>query len=62
MNTLTEAEVEEAALSWLGGLGWDVAHGPDISHDGDFPERASYEDVITSSAKRRFVRKTDNAI
>ena len=26
MTTLTEAEVEEAALEWLGGLGWRVAH------------------------------------
>ncbi|MDE2638398.1 MAG: type I restriction endonuclease subunit R [Chloroflexota bacterium] len=46
MNTFTEAEVEQAALAWLGGLGWDVAHGPDIALNGDFPERGTYEDVV----------------
>ena len=28
---LTESDVEEAALAWLQGLGWRVAHGPDIA-------------------------------
>ena len=28
MTTLTEADVEAAALDWLSGLGWQVAHGP----------------------------------
>ena len=27
----TESEVEDAALTWLGNLGWQVAHGPDIA-------------------------------
>ncbi|MDE2949909.1 MAG: type I restriction endonuclease subunit R [Chloroflexota bacterium] len=43
---MEEKDVEQAALVWLGGLGWHVAHGPDISRDGDFPERGDYEDVI----------------
>ncbi len=46
ITAITEAEVEQVALTWLGGLGWDVAHGPDISRDGDFPERGTYEDVV----------------
>ena len=33
MTTLTEAAVEEAALGWLVGLGWGVAHGLDIAPD-----------------------------
>ena len=37
MTTLTEADVEAAALSWLAGLGWQVARGPEIA-----PERATY--------------------
>ena len=28
---VSESTVEEAALDWLAGLGWSVAHGP-ISH------------------------------
>ena len=31
MTTITEADVEQAALDWLVGLGWQVAHGPDIA-------------------------------
>ena len=43
---MEEKDVEEAALIWLESLGWRVAHGPDISLNGDFPERGSYEDVV----------------
>ena len=28
MTTITEAEVEQAALEWLAGLGWQTARGP----------------------------------
>ena len=31
MTTITEADVEEAALAWLADLGWGVEHGPDIA-------------------------------
>ena len=31
MATITEAEVEQAALNWLAGFGWAVTHGPDIA-------------------------------
>ena len=34
MTTLTEADVEAAALAWLAGLGWGVAHGPRLSGRG----------------------------
>lgn len=27
---LSETTIEEAALAWLGGLGFTVKHGPDI--------------------------------
>ena len=33
MTTITEADVEQAALAWLSGLGWQTAHGPDIHPD-----------------------------
>ena len=34
MTTLSESDVEAAALDWLEGLGWRTAHGPDIGPDG----------------------------
>ena len=33
MTALTEAVVEEAAMTWLIGLGWEVTHGLDIAPD-----------------------------
>ena len=46
MTTITEADVEQAALDWLRGLGWGVAHGPDIAPDTPGPERADYGEVV----------------
>ena len=31
MTTITEADVEHAALNWLEGLDWRIAHGPNLS-------------------------------
>ena len=31
MSYITEADAEQAAVSWLEGVGWQVAHGPDIA-------------------------------
>ena len=52
MTTITEAEVEQAALDWLQGLGWQVAHGPDIAPDGDNPERDDYGQVVLEQRLR----------
>ncbi|MHB1352239.1 MAG: hypothetical protein ACYC5S_07135 [Thiobacillus sp.] len=30
MSGISEDVVEQAILEWLAGLGWSVAHGPDI--------------------------------
>ena len=27
ITTITEADVEQAGLAWLAGIGWRVAHG-----------------------------------
>ena len=45
MTTITEADVEQAALDWLSGLGWQVAHGPDIAPDTPNAERDDYGQV-----------------
>ena len=46
MTTITEADVESAALDWLAALGWQVAHGPDIAPDTPRTERDDYEQVV----------------
>ena len=46
MTTITEADVEQAALSWLSKIGWTVAHGPDIAPDAPDAERDDYGQVV----------------
>ncbi len=46
MSGIAESHVEEAALAWLGELGYAQAGGPDIGPDAATPERASYGDVF----------------
>jgi len=50
--TITESVVEEAALDWFKGLGYQYLPGPDIACDGVSPERASYADVILTDRLR----------
>ena len=46
MTTLTEADVEQAALDWLSSLGWGVAHGLDIAPGTPNAERGDYGRVV----------------
>ena len=48
MTTITEADVEQAALDWLRDLGWQAAHGPDIGPDAPNAERDDYGQVVHS--------------
>ena len=52
-SAFTESTVKQAALAWMEAIGWRVAHGPDISPDGDTltpflsqRERESYSEVV----------------
>ncbi len=53
----TESVVEDAALSWLEGLGYTVAHGPEIAPGEMFAERSdpSYRDVVLERRLREAV-------
>ncbi len=46
MSTFAESTIEEAALAWLGGLGWEVLHGPEIAPGAAGAERGTYRDVV----------------
>ena len=55
MTAITENDVEQAALAWLKGLGWQAAHGPNLSACDaqagiapDMPgaERTDYGEVV----------------
>lgn len=46
IQVLSESVVEEAAIDWLKGLGYQHLAGPDIACDGSHPERGSYADIV----------------
>lgn len=46
MYNFNEAELEQAVLEWFQELYYNVAYGPEISPDGDYPEREEYDEVI----------------
>ena len=48
MTTLTEADVEAAALAWLAGVGWRVANGPELMSG----ERDGYGAVVLEGRLR----------
>ena len=50
MTTITEVDVEQAALDWLRALGWQVAHGPDIAPDTPNAERTDYGKVVAGAS------------
>ncbi len=46
MTTLTETDVESAALAWLAGADWQVARGSDIAPGSSGVERDDYVQVV----------------
>ena len=54
---ITESVVEEAALEWFGGLGYDVLAAPDIAPEEMFSERASYSDVVLVGRLRSAIER-----
>ena len=46
MISITESDVEGAALDWLEALGWSVAYGPDIAPDAPAAERSNYNEFV----------------
>ena len=52
MTAFTESVVEEAALAWLGGLGYAVQFGPAIAPGEAAAERADYGQVVLAGRLR----------
>ena len=52
VTRFTESTVEDAALEWLAGVGWSVAHGPDVAPGGPAAERADYGAVVLEGRLR----------
>jgi type I restriction enzyme R subunit len=55
-----ESVVEEAAIAWLGELGWRHVPGPVLAPDGEAPERDSYRAVILEGRLRQALARIND--
>ena len=60
--SMTESEVEAAALGWLDGLGYRVLHGPAIAPGEPSAERANYGDVVLVGRLRAALAKLNPTV
>ena len=58
----SESTVEDAALAWLEGLGWQIAHGPDIGPDMPAGERRDYGEVVLAQRLRDALARLNPAL
>ncbi len=49
MYNYTESELEQATLEWFEELGYETLFAPEISPEGEYPERQDYSDVVLES-------------
>ena len=61
---LSEADVENTALDWLRGLGWQVKYGPDLAFGMPDAERSDpgYRDVILEGRLRDALARLNPAL
>ena len=62
MPHITESVVEDAALIWLAGLGYDTLHAPDIAPNEPAAERDSYADVVLQGRLRSAIDRLNPGI
>ncbi|HLH32129.1 MAG TPA: type I restriction endonuclease subunit R, partial [Terriglobia bacterium] len=64
MEGFTETVVEEAALAWLERLGYQILHGPDITHGESAAERTDrdYHDVALEGRLRSALAQLNPAL
>jgi type I restriction enzyme, R subunit len=59
---LNESTVEQAALQWLGELGYAIGHGPEMAPGEAAAERSSFSDVVLVGRLRDAIRRLNPAI
>ncbi len=62
MSALNESDVEEAALTWFGELGYAVVHGPQIAPGEPAVERESFGEVVLVGRLREAIHRLNPAM
>ncbi len=57
MTRITENTIEEFSIELLERLGYQYIYAPDIAHDGEKPERASYTEVLLTERLQNAIRR-----
>jgi len=57
MTYFTESTIEQAALTWLEGLGWQILFGPSIAPEEPGAERLSYEQAFLAGRLQEALRR-----
>lgn len=52
ITSYAESDLEQAAIEWFEELNYSKAYGPEISPEGEYPERLLYSDVILTDRLR----------
>jgi type I restriction enzyme R subunit len=59
---MTEDQLEQEVLGWLGEVGYAKLYGPDIAPDGDNPERMVYQQVLLVERLRSAIDRLNPSI
>ncbi|MCF8222728.1 MAG: type I restriction endonuclease subunit R [Bacteroidales bacterium] len=62
MAYISENTIEEFTIKLLSHNGYQYIYAPDIAHDGETPERTSYEEVVLSGRLRESIRRINPTI
>ncbi len=62
MTRITEHSIEDFAIKLLEQLGYEYIYAPSIAHDGENPERSSYEEILLSHRMAEAVRRINPTV
>ena len=60
--SLSESTVEDAALTWLGSIGWTVVHSRDTAPDAAHAERRDYGAVVLEARLRAAIAQLNSSL
>ncbi|MCC5933778.1 MAG: type I restriction endonuclease subunit R [Balneolales bacterium] len=62
MTRITEHSIEDFAIKLLEHLGYEYIYAPNIAHDGENPERSSYQEILLTHRMAEAVRRINPTV
>jgi type I restriction enzyme R subunit len=59
MTRITESNIEQYTIETLESLGYRYIYGPTIAPEGEFPERAGYDDVVLKERLKAAIQRVN---